>query len=368
MATKKQPKRGAAKKSPASKKTPSKKRAPVNKAKPTAKLKLRGSEPVIPSTLPNDADTLTRIVERAWPEPKSDDVVRLFEALHDVLAHQSEAPTTAKRARKRGVQQLDMLDMLRRMFTAHDLLFLRRRITYHIASSSTLPPVRVDQDRVQAAMSSLLEYLATHAPRGSSIRVQLDEVKLRSGPGVQISFSGKDDALRNVDKMTFMNRMYEAHAPEGATLVSCREIISSQGGQMWADLPEPLRPVYFMVLPSSEIAAHARAMPQKMFKYDISINNYANIRKRFGIKKSLVLVGQIEMYIRALVRHPIDIVSAVREKGLITTIYESPSGSAQSVASRISQRLGTEEFHIGKRIVDLNFRYKLSQLPTSSSH
>ena len=365
MATKKQPKRGAAKET---KKKTAHKKTPARKAKPKPGLKLKGSEPVIPSTLPSDADALTRIVERAWPEPKSNDVVRLFEALHDALATEPAPQAPApKRSRKRGVQQLDLLDLLRRTFTAHDLLFLRRRITYHIASSSTLPPVRVDPDRVQAAMISLLEYLATHAPRGSRINVNLDEIKLRSGPGVQISFAGRDDSLRDIDKMAFMNRMYEAHAPSGATLVSCREIISSQGGQMWADLPEPLRPVYFMVLPSSEIAAHARAMPQKMFKYDISINNYANIRKRFGIKKSLMLVGQIEMYVRALVRHPIDIVSAVREKGVITTIYESPSGSAQSVASRISQRLGTEEFHIGKRIVDLNFRYKLSQLPTSSS-
>lgn len=361
MVTKRLSKSGSAKKKTVSKKIPAK------KAKPSAKLKLRGSEPVIPDMLPNDADALTRIVERAWPEPKSDDVLRLFEALHDALAQQPAAPAPAKPPRKRGVQQLDILDMLRRTFTAHDLLFLRRRITYHIASSSTLPHVRVDPDRVQAAMISLLEYLATHAPRGSRIGVHLDEVKLRSGPGVQIAFSGRDDGLHNVDKMTFMNRMYEAHAPAGAALVSCREIISSQGGQMWADLPEPLRPVYFMVLPSSEIAAHARAVPQKMFKYDISISNYANIRKRFGIKKSLMLVGQIEMYVRALVRHPIDIVSAVRERGVITTIYESPSGSAQSVAGRISQRLGTEEFRIGKRIVDLSFRYKLSQLPTSSS-
>lgn len=338
----------------------------VGKKTAKPKLKLRGSEPAIPASLPGDPEALTRIVERAWPEHKSDDVVRLFEALHDALALRPEAAAPAKPTRKRGVQQLDLLDMLRRTFTAHDLLFLRRRITYHIASSSTLPPVRVDPDRVQTAMISLLEYLATHAPRGSRISVHLDEIKLRSGPGVQVTFACRDDNLRDIDKMTFMNRLYEAHEPAGAALVSCREIISSQGGQMWADLPEPLRPVYYTVLPSSEIAAHAHAVPQKMFKYDISISNYANIRKRFGIKKSLMLVGQIEMYVRALVRHPIDIVSAVREKGIITTIYESPSGSAQSVASRISQRLGAEEFHIGKRVVDLNFRYKLSQLPTSS--
>jgi hypothetical protein len=360
MVTKKRLKSGSARNKPAPKK------APVKKAKANPPLRLRGSEPAIPSNLPHDPEALVRIVERAWPESKSDDVVRLFEALHDALSLQPADPDQVKPSHERGVQQLDLLDMLRRTFTAHDLLFLRRRITYHIASSSTLPPVRVDHDRVQAAMISLLEYLATHAPRGSRINVQLDEIKLRSGPGVQVSFAGWDDSLKDVDKMTFMNRMYEAHTPTGAALVSCREIVSSQGGQMWADLPEPLRPVYYMVLPSSEIAAHAQAAPQKMFKYDISISNYANIRKRFGIKKSLMLVGQIEMYVRALVRHPIDIVLAVREKGVITTIYESPSGSAPSVASRISQRLGTEEFHIGKRVVDLNFRYKLSQLPASS--
>lgn len=371
MATKKQPKRRAVKKAPAKRKAPVRKKPRAVKAKPgtasRAKPRAAPGNPIIPETLPNNAQALTRIVERVWPTSKSGDVARLFEALRAALEPKAVPAAPAKPRRPRGTQRIDLLDMLRRTFTSHDLLFLRKRITYHIAASSTLPAVFVDPDRVQAALTSLVEYVTMHTPRGGRIGIHVGEIKLRSGPGVQVSFASKDDALYDTDKMAFMNRMYEAHAPEGAALVSCREIISSQGGQMWADLPEPGRPTYFMVLPSSEVAAQMQERPQTMFKYDIAISNYANIRKRFGIKKSLMLVGQIEMYVRALVRHPIDIVSSARERGVITTIYESPSGAAQSVASRISQRLGTEEFHIGKRVVDCTFRYQLSKLPTNSA-
>jgi hypothetical protein len=256
-----------------------------------------------------------------------------------------------------------MMDMLRRTFSAHDLLFLRKQITYHIAASAGMPNVFADGDRIQAATASLLEYMAMHASRGSRIDVKLQEIPLRSGAGIEISFYGNDPSLRTTDKTNFVHRMYESDAEDGHVLINCRELVSSQGGQMWADLPNPRQPVYRMVLPTYE-GAREHDKPTKMFKYDISIINYANVRKRFGIKKSLMLVGQIEMYVRALVRHPIDIVTAVREKGIITTIYESPKGAAQSVASRISQRLGSEEFRIGKKAVDLSFRYQLSQLPS----
>jgi hypothetical protein len=135
---------------------------------------------------------------------------------------------------------------------------------------------------------------------------------------------------------------------------------------MWADLPKPKQAIFRMILPTSEGAREQDTKPKQLFKYDISISNYANLRKRFGIKKSQVLVGQIEMYVRALVRHPLDIVTAVREKGTITTIYETPKGAAQSVAGRISQRLGSEEFRIGKKIVALSFKYNLSPLSTNA--
>ncbi len=378
----KKPKRAASTKARAriSSKTKGAKSAKASrKAAGTRAVKKTASAPSIPQTLPDDLKSLVDLLEKSWPTAKTRDVTRVFSAIRAAARPHDEeqtlpadtGPTAApapEAQRPRAPQSFDLLDLLRRTLTAHDLLFLRRRITYHIAASAGLSRVHADPDRVQAATASLLEYMATHAPRGSRITVQLKEIPLRSGSGIEVLYSGTDDSLHHIDKTAFLQRMYEAESEDGVVLVHCREIIASQGGQMWADLPSPSKPLYHMILPSSATAVQVATQPHQMFKYDISIANYANVRKRFGIKKSLSLVGQIEMYVRALVRHPIDIVTAVREKGVITTIYESPRGAAQSVASRISQRLGNEEFHIGKRAVDLLFRYNLAPLRTSTSY
>ncbi len=330
----------------------------------TASRKKRKSVvPKLPHELPQDLESLIKLIERSWPAPKSKDVARLFSAVRKATG-QEPLPAATREAPPSAAQSVDLLEMLRRTLSSHDLLFLRRRITYHIAASAALPRVFVDADRVQTATASLLEYMATRAPRGSRIGVKLNEIALRSGKGVEVVFAGTDNTLSTIDKTAFLQRMYEAESSEGVVLITCRELVASQGGQMWADLPRPKQPIFHMILPSSPEAVKLATRPQRMFKYDIAISNYANVRKRFGIKKSLSLVGEIEMYVRALVRHPIDIVTAVREKGVITTIYESPTGAAQSVASRISQRLGSEEFRIGKKPVDLVFRYNLSQLPS----
>lgn len=338
------------------------------KIKAKAELKAPNKKP-----LPEDKTELIKMLEKAWPGENKKNVSAIFNKIKETLkkevTHKPAAQETKQVLRKTNVKpppiSFALLDLFRRTFSAHDLLFLRKQITYHIAASAELVNVFADLDRIQLATSNLIEYMANHAPRGSRINVQLKEIQMRSGTGVEAIFSGTDNSLHSIDKASFLQRMYQSETEDGAILVNCRELVSSQGGQMWADLPKPKNQIFHVVLPSHAGFTKNDSKANQMFKYDISISNYANIRKRFGIKKSLSLVGQIEMYVRALVRHPIDIVTAVREKGTVTTIYESPKGSAQSVASRISQRLGTEEFRIGKKPVDLAFRYELSQLPSS---
>jgi hypothetical protein len=146
-------------------------------------------------------------------------------------------------------------------------------------------------------------------------------------------------------------------------ILACREALVKEGGQLFVEVPEPTQTVFRILMPTIE-ATNAAIGDHKIFKYDIAIKNIANVRKRFGIKKSESLVSQIEGFVRSLVRHPIDIVTAAHDKGTITAIYEIEKGAAQSVASRISARLGSEKFQIGKKAVDLNFSYNLSALPS----
>lgn len=263
-----------------------------------------------------------------------------------------------------GSAYFDMLDMMRRILMAQDMLFLSRQVTYHIAASAELPKAWANFDQVQLACSQLVENLVRRAARKSCISIGIEEFSFRNGPGVQIKFEIFDPTLENTTREAFVNSQFtEAGAGQAKSpLANCKDVISRQRGQLWADLKKPLYPTYQIVLPASEDASRTPDANRLTFKYDITISNFSTVRKRFGIKKSSSLVERIEEYVRSLVRYPIDMVMAVMDKGIITTIYETQHGSAESVASRISQRLGKEEFRIGRSPIDLTFRYHLSPL------
>ncbi|HPW45923.1 MAG TPA: hypothetical protein PKU96_06105 [bacterium] len=265
------------------------------------------------------------------------------------------------------ISNFDPLDMLRRILMAEDMLFLSRQITYHISTEADLPGIWGDRDKIGQAFVKLIDYLARRADRGTKIKISISQFALRSGPGIKISFESHDRNLDNINSQEFLDRLVHGTNENGQVpvLYNARQIVVSQRGQMWADLPVPNHPVYHILLPASEEAAKQPSNEQMTFKYDISITNYANVRKRFGITKSASLVEQIGNYVRSLVRYPIDMVMSISDKGMITAIYETQKGSANSVASRISQRLAQEQFMIGKRPVDLMFRYNLALLTSS---
>jgi len=232
-----------------------------------------------------------------------------------------------------------------------------------VSAASDMSSVFADPEKIQSVVTELLRRIVKRMPHGSMVNISLNEVSMRNGRGIEISLSGVDESESGKNLTTFLQELFgEGIGGSSSSLFACRESIISQGGQLSVDLPKPQQPVFKVVLPTVGTSSLAIS-EQRTFKYDISITNIANLRKRFGIKKSCVFVSQIENYVRALVRHPIDIVMSVPARGVITAIYDTSEGTANSVASRISKRLGTEEFRIGKKIVDVKFKYHLTSLP-----
>ncbi len=369
------PKRATAAKKGASRKTVQKKmrakRATAKKTRaarpPTAK---RPDIPKEPQRLAKNAGVATLdFLEQSWPEELSPEIERAFFTLKNALAAEPVeiAPLASEPAwppPEEGEAPFPVMELIRRVLSMHDLLFLSRQVTYHIAASAELPAVWAEPQQVGSALSKLVEHMVRRAVRGSQIRIEIGPLAMHSGPGVEIICSGIDRGLDEAMGRSLITTLFEgaAEGSEAWALAEARRVILSQQGQLWADIPKPHHPIYHIVLPASPQAAAPHPAAHRTYKYDIAISNYANVRKRFGIRKSISLVEQIEHYIRALVRYPMDMVMAIGEKGIITTIYETQQGTAESVASRISQRLGREEFRIGKRPVELTFRYNLSLL------
>lgn len=316
------------------------------------------------------------LIEKEWPgtvPPKLKDALKaLREALGNIAEKRSpaaketraEAVKTAGLAATLGRQYFDILALIRKVLISHDLFFLSRQVTYHISVDAELPDVFADPDQVQFLFSQMVEHLIKRSARSSRLSVVLKKYMLRGGPGIEITFSTSDRYLTEKDQQEFLSGLFQGGEDKisGVSLTSCRTLALRESGQLWVDVPKTSNPVYHLALPSTEQATALSDTGQQTFKYDILISNYSTVRKRFGIRKSVSLLSQIEHYIRSLVRYPIDMVMSLGDKGMITTIYETPRGTAQSVASRISERLGSEKFCIGKKMVDISFSYRLSPL------
>lgn len=354
------------------------KKAPPRKVKKAIALPNMAPITKQPETkLSENAELMTlNFLEKSWPHEPSPEVEDAFMKLKAALTgkkldikHSGKTIVPVKSDTgwpftRPNTTKFDCLDLIRRILMAHDMLFLSRQITYHISASADLPAIWGDRDRISQSFSRLIEHQVKRADRGSRIDITITPFALRGSPGAKISFESNDHHGESFIDQKYLDSLLEGKTDEmsGISIYDCRQAIVAQKGQMWVDMPKPHRPLYNVVLPASEEAAQRPSVEQQTFKYDISIINYSNVRKRFGIKKSASLVSQIEHYIKSLVRYPIDMVMSVSDKGVITTIYETQKGAAESVASRISQRLGKEDFRIGKRPVELAFKYELSKL------
>lgn len=306
-------------------------------------------------------DELIAFLEARWPGKPSKEIKEAFAQLRKTL--EGEPPSLRPAIVKTSpAKSFNILGVVRRACAAHDFLFLSRQISYHIAASADLKEALGNESRIEAVLSELIAYVARRAPYAGRIDIELKETEERQGPQVEVVFKAADE--KTGSRGAYLDELFGGRGEGGSsTIIACKEAVSKEGGQLTADLPEPKRPVFKITLKTLA----AREVPvgdHEIFRYDIAIKNMAHVRKRFGIRKSQSLVAQVEEFVRSLVRHPIDIVTAMHDKGIITAIYETQKGAAQSVASRISSRLGTEKFKIGKMEVDLDFKYQLAALPS----
>jgi hypothetical protein len=321
--------------------------------KKPAKKAVRGEKPQARKERAKRADELGKAYRKATERPKA-----------KTSLGKGKAPIPSWPPLAEHRVQFDTLELVRKVLTGSDMLFLSRQVAYHMSTSHDLPKACADPERMRYIVSRLLEHIVKKAPRRSNVAMELDTHSLRSGPGIELRLRSTDLHLEDMETSAFMATLYstEPDSVSGISLAELREMILKSHGRMWVDLPKPTSPVYHVVIPTSEKAADMPRTDHQTFKYDIQITNYSSVRKRFGIRKSLSLVDQVERCVRSLVRYPMDMVISAGERGIVTTIYETEGGGAESVASRISKRLGREAFHIGRRSVELNFRYKLSAL------
>ncbi|MFH1653417.1 MAG: hypothetical protein ABIE74_05115 [Pseudomonadota bacterium] len=302
-------------------------------------------------------------IESSWPGEMPHEINSAFHSIRNTLMELSAGQTPNKEKSSTKGDFVDVLSTIKKMLTKYDMSFLSRQIRYHFAASSSLLPAFIDEDRLEKAISNLLKYLATNSTMGGRISIVASEVAFRTGKAVQLDFHADDELLKSETGASLISRLYEHEGvPAELELIdTVRNILLKEGGQMWIEKLRSGRISYRIILPTDKKLAKHDA-PESSFRFDISICDFNLKRKYMGIGKSKALVHQIENFIKSLVRYPMDIVISQDEEGLISTIYEAQKGHASSVSNRISRSLSKEVFRVGKKPVELKFKYKLTPL------
>lgn len=262
-------------------------------------------------------------------------------------------------------QHFDILQLIQKIFASHDMLFLQRQLRYNVSTTSDLPKVYGQSDHVLQVLTMLVGNAIKYATRVSTIDIKVNEVTLRQGNGVEVSIINQCANFSERDRYKIFEKFYQkekGNKTVGVGLALCRELIQQGNGQLWVDIPEKGKVAFTFVMPCTEVARPADKEVQQTFKYDIQIANFDQLKADLGHDKIQSIIGGIEEAVRQLVRYPIDVVAAFEQSGTVSTIYETPKGHADSVATRISKRLGNENFNIGKDAIKLQLKYNLSLL------
>lgn len=285
-------------------------------------------------------------------------VVALFKGLNESLDNAKGSDQSAI--------HFDMLHQIQHVCTTHDQLFLQKQLRYRVTASVDIPKAYANPDQIFVVLSHLVSNAIKFAPRNTEIEIKIKEVNLRQGAGVEIGIINDSPNFTEKDRYQIFEKFYnpknDDSAASGLGLAVCRDIVQKAGGQLWVDIPSKGKVSFAFVLPCAEIMAAAKPKGQQTYKYDITIVNFKDLKEQMGQDKSSQLLHYIEEQVRKLVRYPIDVVATFEANGVISTIYETQEGHASSVATRISQKLGGEDFKVGRSKVPVTFKYHLSVL------
>lgn len=353
-----------------------KKSSGISKKTKTQKRELSDVQYVLnelrsPLTIITDAVKLLIDMQKEAPDAKKDQLLATIEEnLERMGAVFDSLVANVSHYESRGLTQkihFDIMHQIQQVCATHDILFLQKQLHYHISASADLPKVYANPEQILLVMSNLISNAMKYAPRGSDIEINVKEVSLRQGAGVEVTVVNTCEDFTERDRYHIFEKFYKGKVADtnragGLGLSICREIIQQAHGQLWVDIPSKGKVAFAFVIPCAEIKGPYKLPVHQTFKYDITLANYEEIRTKFGMEKSQSLLAQVEDYVRKLVRYPIDVVTAFEQSGIISTIYETEEGHASSVAARISQKLGSEHFRIGKSEVDVTFQYRLSTL------
>lgn len=273
-----------------------------------------------------------------------------------------DLPSIPSDRRVRGADVCDVLHELQQVIQANDAAFLQHHLTHHLRAGKDLPKACAVPEQVRMIAGELLAYLLQVAAKGSTVTMELREVPLKQGAGLECTFTGACPAFSEQDRY----RLFEEFSGvrnngRPSPFVLCRRAIEACHGQLWVEIPTKGKVALTFVIPCVRDAAlrvtHARV------KCDAIVTNYTTLRETYGTVKAATLLQQMEERMRRVIRAPLDAVAAFEPRGIVSTIMDLPSDAVEIVVDRLRVALNHSPFHIGRHPIHVDIDYQLTTLP-----
>ncbi|MBF0530135.1 MAG: HAMP domain-containing histidine kinase [Deltaproteobacteria bacterium] len=147
---------------------------------------------------------------------------------------------------------VDLVELLRRNVQLNQLLADKRGLSLVLECCETLPPINLDQSKIQQVMNNLLSNAIKYSPSRGHIVVSL----FKSDHDVIVSVRDQGPGIPSTEINKLFQPFSKTNMPApggekstGLGLSIARRIVTGHGGRMWVDSREGQGAAFFFSLP-----------------------------------------------------------------------------------------------------------------------
>lgn len=263
----------------------------------------------------------------------------------------------------------DLVVQTQYLLHALDPLLRERRLRHQLTIGSPLPAVVGAVEPITTALSDLLTYLIQLAQPDSSLVIQIREVELRQGAGLEWRAMARCPQFSEADRYRLfevlggvppnLDPTVSGRDAQWQRLHVSRAFVAALFGEVWAELPAPGQLALNITLPAVT-AAPAPAVIAR-YKLDVVVRDYPAVREELGAEVLQQVLQQVEALARTSVRSPRDTVTTYEPRGVVSVLFALPRSAVDVVTQRITTAI--QQYRATLGVTPIWFDFHLVPLP-----
>jgi signal transduction histidine kinase len=160
---------------------------------------------------------------------------------------------------KLNLQFVDIADLLRRKITQFDVSARQKNIQLVLEIGASIPPIKVDDKRMEQVIGNLLSNAIRHTPEGGQIRVLLENAGSSTKTekeSMVISISDTGEGIPSEHLPHIFERFYRVETSRsrneggaGLGLAIVKQMVEAHGGRVWVESEIGKGSTFYIALP-----------------------------------------------------------------------------------------------------------------------